>query len=187
MEHAIETMRAAVVGRYGPPEVIRIASAPRPKLGAHELLVRVLTASVTSADARLRGARFPRGFAAPARLAFGITGPRRQVLGGTFAGLIERTGSGVGGFRPGDPVCGMTGLRMGTHAEFVAVRADGVAPVPSDVSFEDAAGVLFGGTTALHFLRDRVPVGPGSSILINGASGAVGTNAVQLAKHYGAP
>lgn len=186
VEHPITTMRAAVVDRYGPPEVVRIASVPVPAVSGQDLLVRVLAAPVTSADARIRGARFPRGFAALARLGFGITGPRRPILGGTFAGVIERTTSSVDGHRPGDPVCGMTGLRMGTHAEFVVVRADRVAPIPANVSFEDAAGVLFGGTTALHFLRDRVSVRPGSTVLINGASGAVGTNAVQLAKHFGA-
>jgi NADPH:quinone reductase-like Zn-dependent oxidoreductase len=183
---AAPTMRAAVVDRYGPPEVVRVTSVPRPSPGQGELLVRVLAAPVTSADARIRGARFPRGFAFLARLGLGLTGPRRPVLGSSFAGLVERIGAGVDGSRPGDRVCGMTGLRMGTHAEFVAVRASEVAEVPSDVSIEDAAGVLFGGTTALHFLRDRASVGPGTSVLVNGASGAVGTNAVQLAKHLGA-
>lgn len=180
------TMRAAVVDRYGPPEEVRVTSVPRPGAGRGELLVRVLAAPVTSADARIRGARFPRGFALPARLGLGLTGPRRPVLGSSFAGLIERVGPGVDVFRPGDRVCGMTGLRMGTHAEFVAVRASAAATIPTGVSIEDAAGVLFGGTTALHFLRDRASVGPGTSVLVNGASGAVGTNAVQLAKHLGA-
>jgi NADPH:quinone reductase-like Zn-dependent oxidoreductase len=152
----------------------------------HALVVRVAAASVTSADARIRGARFLPGFALPARLALGVTGPRRRVLGSTFAGVVEEAGADVDGPRPGDAVCGMTGSRMGTHAEFVAVRATAAAPVPAGVTFEDAAGVLFGGTTALHFLRDRAAVGPGATVLVNGASGAVGTNAVQLARHLGA-
>ena len=186
MEGPVATMRAAVVDRYGPPEAVRVASVPRPAAGDGELLVRVVAAPVTSADARIRGARFPRGFGLPARLAFGLTGPRRPILGTSFAGLVERVGADVDGVRAGDAVCGMTGLTMGTHAEFVVVRATEVAPVPSGVAPEDAAGVLFGGTTALHFLRDRAAVGPGASVLVNGASGAVGTNAVQIAKHLGA-
>jgi NADPH:quinone reductase-like Zn-dependent oxidoreductase len=125
------TMRAAVLDRYGPPEVVRTAKVPRPRVRRGELLVRVLAAPVTSGDARIRGAHFPAGFGAPARLAFGFTGPRRRILGGTFAGLVESVGAGVDGFRAADPVCGMTGRKMGTHAEFVVLRADKVARVPS--------------------------------------------------------
>ena len=115
---AAGTMRAAVLDRYGPPEVVRVAEVPRPRAGSGELLVRVLATPVTSGDARIRGARFPPGFGLPARLAFGITRPRRRILGGTFAGVVETIGDGVDGFAPGDAVCGMTGTRLGTHAEF---------------------------------------------------------------------
>lgn len=180
------TMRAAVVARYGPPEVVRIVAVPVPTAGDDEVLVRVRAASVTAADARIRGARFPRGFGLLARLGLGLTGPRRRILGSTFAGSVEQVGADVEGLRPGDAVCGMTGSRLGTHAELVVVRADAVVPIPAEVGPDDAAGVLFGGTTALYFLRDRAAVGPGASVLVNGASGAVGSNAVQLAKHLGA-
>ncbi|GIU86930.1 MAG: alcohol dehydrogenase [Acidimicrobiia bacterium] len=183
---ATDVMRAAVVDRYGPPEVVRVAEVARPRVRRGEVLVRVAAAAVSAADARIRAARFPPGFALPARLAFGVTRPRRRVLGGTFAGFVETAGAGVGHLAPGDAVCGMTGSRLGTHAEYVAVRADRVARVPAGVGADDAAGVLFGGTAALHFLRDRAPVAPGASVLVNGASGAVGTNAVQLAVHFGA-
>ena len=183
---AVSTMRAAVVDRYGPPEVVRVAEVTRPRAGRGELLVRVLATPVTSGDARIRAARFPPGFGVPARLAFGITGPRRRVLGGTFAGLVEDVGPGVEGFRPHDAVCGMTGTRLGTHAEYVVVRSGKVAKIPEGVGAEDAAGVLFGGTAALFFLRDKASVAPGSTVLVNGAAGAVGTNAVQLAAHFGA-
>lgn len=181
----MSTMRAAVVDRYGPPEVVHVETVTRPPVAPGELGVRVLAAPVTSGDARIRGARFPHGFGFPARLALGITRPRRRILGMTFAGVVEGVGAGVDGFRPGELVCGMTGTRMGTHAEFVVVPADRVARIPEGVGAEDAAGLLFGGTTALHFLRDRASVAPGKSVLINGASGAVGTSAVQLAKHFG--
>ena len=179
-------MRAAVVERYGGPERVHIEEVPRPTPKGDEVLVRVRAAAVTSGDARIRGARFPKGFAVPARLAFGLRRPRRPVLGGTFSGVVEEVGPKATGWAPGDEVCGMTGLRMGTHAELVVVPAKRLARKPAEVSHDDAAGVLFGGTTALYFLRDRAPVVPGMTVLVNGASGAVGSNAVQLAKHFGA-
>ena len=179
-------MRAAVARRYGAPEVVVIADVPRPAPRADQVLVRVRAAAVTSGDARIRAARFPAGFGVLARLALGVRRPRRPILGGTFSGVVEQVGPRAGAFAPGDEVCGMTGIRMGAHAEHVAVPAAKVVRKPAGVSHEDAAGLLFGGTTALFFLRDKASVGPGTSVLVNGASGAVGTNAVQLAAHYGA-
>ena len=179
-------MRAAVVDRYGPPDVVRVADVPRPKPGAREVLVRVQAAAVTSGDARIRGARFPAGFGPAVRLAFGITRPRRRVLGSAFAGLVESVGAELDGVAPGRAVCGMTGTKLGAHAQYLVARADRVAQVPAGVAPDDAAGVLFGGTAALFFLRDKASVAPGMAVLVNGASGAVGTNAVQLAKHFGA-
>ncbi|MEU0159772.1 NAD(P)-dependent alcohol dehydrogenase [Streptomyces sp. NPDC006261] len=150
------------------------------------MLVRVKAVAVTSADARIRGARFPAGFGVPARLAFGLFRPRRTILGSSFSGEVEAIGKRVHGMSPGDEVCGMTGMRLGAHAEYVVVPAKKLARKPSAVSHEDAAGVLFGGSTALFFLRDKASVSPGMSVCVNGASGAIGTNAVQLAKHFGA-
>lgn len=180
------TMRAAVVDRYGPPDVARVVEVPRPSPGKGEVLVRVAAAAVTSGDARIRGAKFPAGFGLPARLAFGLRGPRRRILGMVFSGVIEDVGPGVATVAPGQSVCGMTGMSMGAHAGYVSVAAGRVAAVPSGVSHPDAAGLLFGGSTALHFLRDRASVRPGMEVLVNGASGAVGSNAVQLARHFGA-
>jgi NADPH:quinone reductase-like Zn-dependent oxidoreductase len=182
----VVTMRAVVVDRYGPPDVARIAEVPRPVPRKDEVLVRVVAAAVTSGDARIRGGRFPPGFALPARLAFGLRGPRRRILGMVFSGIIEEVGPGVANVAPGHAVCGMTGMSMGAHAEYVCVAARKVAAVPSGVSHSDAAGLLFGGSTALYFLRDKASVGPGMTVLVNGASGAVGSNAVQLATHFGA-
>lgn len=179
-------MRAAVVDRYGAPEVVRVVEVPQPTPRTDEVLVRVRAAAVTSGDARIRGARFPAGFAFFARPVFGIRRPRRPILGGTFSGQVEAVGACVRGFAPGDEVCGMTGARMGAHAELVAVRATRLARKPSAVTHDDAAGVLFGGSAALFFLRDKASVRSGTSVLVNGASGAIGTNAVQLAKHPGA-
>jgi NADPH:quinone reductase-like Zn-dependent oxidoreductase len=218
-------MRAGVVERYGPPSVVRIETVPDPVAGRGESLVRVMAATVNSGDARIRGARFPRGFALPARLAIGVRGPRAGVLGVVFAGVVEAgggrasageagggeagggeaagrragdadasggaplaggTGPAASGFAVGDRVCGMTGARLGAHAELVAVPDSRLARIPDGLSFDDAAGVLFGGTTALYYLRDLAALQPGEHVLVVGASGAVGTNAVQLAKHFGA-
>lgn len=200
-------MRAAVVRRYGGPEVVAIAEVPDPVPAPGEVLVRVAAATVNSGDARIRGARFPRGFGLLGRLALGLRGPRRPVLGVVFSGTVEAVGADASGRRGasaaaarggeasaltaaelavGDRVCGMTGARMGAHAELVSVPVSRLARVPDSVSHDDAAGVLFGGATARYFLRDKAGLRSGERVLVIGASGAVGTNAVQLAKHLGA-
>ena len=178
-------MKAAIVERYGTPDVVRLVELPTPEPRAGQVRVRVAVTAVTAGDARIRGARFPKGFGPLARLMFGVRGPRRKVLGNVFSGTVDAVGTGVTGLSPGDEVCGMTGPRMGAHAEYVVVPAAQAVPKPTGVSHEDAAGVLFGGTTALFFLRDQAALRPGASVLVNGASGAVGTNAVQLAAHLG--
>jgi NADPH:quinone reductase-like Zn-dependent oxidoreductase len=176
-------LKAAVYRRYGPPDVIRIEDVPTPDPGRNELLVRVRAASVSAGDARLRSARVPPGFGLVLRLAFGVTGPRKPILGWDFAGEVAAVGSVVSGFASGDKVFG---ARMGTHAEYVAVSTNSVAAMPRNLTFEDATALVFGGMTSLIFLRDKAKIQPGERVLINGASGAVGTAAVQLAKHFGA-
>ncbi len=177
-------MRAAVVDRYGPPEVVSVVERAAPVAGKGRVVVRVHATTLNSGDARIRGCRFPRGFAVPGRLALGIRGPRQPVLGVVYSGTVEAVGSGVDGFAVGDDVCGMTGAAMGAHAELVAARADRMTRKPADVSHEQAAAILFGGTTARHFLHDLLA--PGRRVLVNGASGAVGTAAVQIAHLAGA-
>lgn len=179
-------MRAARVDRYGPPETIRITAAPVPAPGPGEALVRVEAAAVTSGDARLRAGRFPRGFALPARLAIGVRGPRRKIPGVAFSGVVERLGHGVADMPEGDAVAGMTGARFGAHAEYLAVPAKALTPLSAGVTHADATGALFGGSTALHFLRDRAQIRSGQTVLVNGASGSVGSAAVQLAVRFGA-
>lgn len=178
-------MRAAVVHEYGAPGVVRVVETDTPTPGPKDVLVRVRSAAVTAADSRIRGARFPRGFGPFGRLAFGLRRPRRPVLGNTFSGVVEAIGDKVEGVAVGDEVAGATGLRMGTHAQYAVVPASRVVAKPAGVSHDDAAGVLFGGTTALFFLRDKATVRPGTTVLVIGASGAIGTSAVQLAKHFG--
>ncbi|MGH2727592.1 MAG: NAD(P)-dependent alcohol dehydrogenase, partial [Actinomycetota bacterium] len=143
--------------------------------------------TVSAGDMRLRSAKVPRGFGLFVRLAFGITRPRRPILGWELAGVVEEIGRSVTRFAVGDKVFATRGTRMGAHAEYVAAREDkAIAPRPANLSFAEAAALSFGGTTALVFLRDRGKIRPGERVLVNGASGAVGTAAVQLAKHFGA-
>ena len=179
-------MQAAVVEKYGPPEVVRIREVATPEPAAGEVLVKSHATTVNSGDARLRAARVPRGMALLVRLRVGITGPRQSILGFETAGEVEVVGEGVTDLQVGDRVVASRGFKFGCHAEKVAVKADGeVAKIPEGLSYADAVSLLFGGSTALHFLRKGKLAG-GESILVNGASGAVGTLAVQLAKHLGA-
>jgi NADPH:quinone reductase-like Zn-dependent oxidoreductase len=176
-------MKAAIYRRYGPPDVVRIADVPRPGIKPTEVLVKVRTTTVTAGDSRLRSGRVPRGFGVLMRLGFGILGPRKPILGWELAGEVVAVGQSVSSFAPGDKVFA---ARMGCHAEYVAVPADSVASMPPKLTFEEAAAIPFGGLTSLFYLRDKARIQPGERVLINGASGAVGTAAVQLAKYFGA-
>lgn len=179
-------MRAVTVDRYGPPEVAVVRDLPDPTPRTGEVLVRVEAAPVTSGDARMRAGRFPHGFGVLARAAIGFRGPRAGVLGVAFAGVVVAASPEVTTTAVGERVAGMTGVSLGAHAELVRVRADRLTPLPEALSPDAAAAALFGGATALDYLRDRARLASGESVLINGASGAVGSAAVQLARHLGA-
>jgi len=181
-------MKAAICRRYGPPSVITIEDRPEPLPGRGEVLIAIESAGLTSADARIRAARAPAGFAPFIRLAFGLTGPRRPVLGREYAGRVVALGDGVSRFRLGDEVFGITdGMRLGAHAERVAVRADGLIRTrPDGMIVPEAAAFFFGGLTAADFLLDQCKLQPGERLLVVGATGAVGSAAVQIAHHHGA-
>lgn len=179
-------MKTVFVPRYGPPEVVEFREIPTPSPRAGEVRIRVLAAAVTAADWRLRSGILPRGFGALRGLALGFGGPRKGVLGTDAAGVIESVGVGVARFQVGDPVIAFPGFAMGGHAEFLIMSANGcLAPKPANLTFEEAVALPFGGMTALDFLR-RGQVRAGERVLVNGASGNVGSAAVQLAKHFGA-
>ncbi|MBI4953718.1 MAG: NAD(P)-dependent alcohol dehydrogenase [Myxococcales bacterium] len=180
-------MRAAVVTRYGAPDVVVLRDVPRPAPGPRDLLIRVKATTVSSGDARVRARRVPEGMGLLMRLAMGWSGPRRSVLGTECAGVVEAVGAEVTRFRAGDAVIAFPGAAMGAHAAYVRVAEDGsVAPKPEALSWEEAAALLFGGTTALHYLRHEARVKPGERVLVLGASGAVGVAAVQIARREGA-
>ena len=171
-------MKAIVQDRYGPPATLRLSEVDKPVAGDDEVLVRVEAASVNARDWHTM-----RGDPYVARLALGFRGPKDKIPGTDFAGRVEAVGSAVTRFAAGDEVFGEV---AGAFAEYVRVPATLVEPKPVGFTFEQAAALPLAGNTALMGLRDLGRVGPGRQVLINGASGGVGTFAVQLAKAFGA-
>ena len=179
-------MKAVVYRRYGSPDVLELVDVPKPAPKDDEILIRVLATTVSVADWRARSLSVPPGFGPFARLVFGVFRPRQPILGTELAGEVAAVGKSVRNFKVGDQVFAFPGIGMGAHAEYKSMPENGaVALKPANLSYEEAAAISFGGTTALHFLR-KAKIQRGEKVLVNGASGAVGTAAVQLAKHFGA-
>lgn len=181
-------MRAAVCTRYGPPEVLQIRDVRAPVPGKRDVLVRVRAAAVNVSDLFARSGipTAPLVMRAMLRLVFGIRRPRRGIPGLVLAGEVAETGRSVTRFRAGDRVYAFTGFRFGACAEFAVVRESGiVARAPSGLAWEEAAAIPYGGLLALHALR-KATIRPGDPVLVYGASGAIGSAAVQIARHLGA-
>jgi NADPH:quinone reductase-like Zn-dependent oxidoreductase len=171
-------MKAVVYDRYGPPEVLRLEEVERPVPKDDEVLIRIRAATVTRTDTGLRGAEL-----FISRFVTGLLRPKHRILGSELAGEVEEVGQAVTEFKVGDHVFGVTG--SGTHAEFVSMpQSAPLAHKPASMAFEEAAAVCDGASLALACLR-QADLGEGRSILIYGASGSVGTAAVQLARHFG--
>ncbi|MBL4806746.1 MAG: NAD(P)-dependent alcohol dehydrogenase [Rhodobacteraceae bacterium] len=180
-------MKAITYKRYGGPEVLEISDVPMPTPKANEVLVKTFAATISTGDWRARSLTVPRGMGWAARLVFGVFGPRKQVLGTELSGVIAAVGLDVTKFKLGDEVFAFPGVGFGSHAEYRTMPEDGkILLKPHNLSFEQAAAIPFGGSTALDFLRNKGGIKAGESVLIIGASGAVGSAAVQLAKHFGA-
>lgn len=180
-------MKAIVCTQYGPPEVLEFKEIDKPMPKEHEVLVKIHATTVTRGDVRMRSFTVPPAQWLFARLYLGIRKPKRAVLGMSLAGKVESVGKNVTRFKEGDQVFGSTfGVNFGGYAEYKCFPEDGMLFIkPSNISYEEAAAVPGGSTTALRFLRQG-NIRRGHKVLIYGASGAVGTYAVQLAKYFGA-
>lgn len=179
-------LKAIFCRQYGPPEVLRIEDIEKPGPRDDEVLIQIRATTVTAGDCRVRGLKMPAGMGLIARLALGITKPRQPILGSELSGVVVAVGKSVRKFKVGDEVFAFTGVKLGCHAEFKCIpESGGVVLKPEVLSFEEAAAISTGGTTALAFLK-KANVQSGERVAVVGASGSVGSAAVQLAKHFGA-
>lgn len=181
-------MQAVLHTKYGPPEELQIAEVAQPVPKENEVLIKIHATTVTTSDCNIRNLTFvPAVFKLPTRLQFGFAKPNNPRLGLDLAGEVMSIGKQVTRFKVGDQVFGTTEPAFGAHAEYICLPADGVlAQKPANMTFEEAATVPVIGNTALHFIRDMGKVQAGEHVLIIGASGGIGTFAVQLARYYGA-
>ena len=181
-------MKAVVYRRYGPPDVLHIEEVPKPEPADDEVLIKVHASAVNRLDMHVREAEasYGLGYQLVARLVLGVRGPRHPIAGSEFSGQVAAAGAAVHEFKPGDEVFGVTGLRFGANAEYVAVRARSrIALKPGNITFDEAAGIADGFLSASGCLR-QAHLERGTTVLVYGASGSIGTAGVQLARHLGA-
>lgn len=181
-------MKAILHTKFGSPDELQLKEIDKPVPKDNEVLINIHATTVTSTDCNVRNFTFvPASFMIPARIMFGIFKPKINILGFDLAGEIEAVGKDVKRFKKGDQVFGGSGTDFGAHAEYKCMPEDGVLTIkPTNMAWEEAAAVFLGAHTALFFLKDKGDIQAGQKILIYGASGGVGTFAVQLAKYFGA-
>ena len=180
-------MRAVVYKKYGSADVLQVQTVKNPMPKDDELLIKVHAVEVTKTDCEMRGFNFQvKWFWLPLRIALGLLKPRKQILGGYFAGEVESVGKDVSKFKRRDQIFGAARLRLGAYGEYVCLPENyTLVPKPDNMSFEEAAAVPLGGLNALHFMRVAA-VMEGDKVLVNGAGGSIGTFVVQIAKTMGA-
>jgi len=179
-------MKAMVLTKFGPPDVLQLQEVAKPAPKDHEVLIRIDATTVTAADCELRSLKLPIWLRLPLRIYLGLIRPRNMILGQELAGEVEAVGNEVTRFRMGDQVFGWTGFRLGAYAEYTCLPEDGMLAIkPANMTYEEAAALPVGGLEAVHLLR-KGHIQSGEKILIHGAGGSIGTFAVQLARYFGA-
>ncbi len=181
-------LKAIICTKYGAPEVLQIQEVSKPIAKDNQILVKIVATAVNSGDVRARSLDVKGFRKIIMRLALGISKPRKPILGNTFSGIVESKGNKVSKFKVGDKVFGMTGFKFGTYSEYIAVNQNSnVLEMPKNATYEEAAAIIFGGQTAIHFLgKAQISEKSNQKILIIGATGSVGTAAIQVAKHHNA-
>lgn len=180
-------MKAVICTKYGPPEVLQIREVPKPVAKDNEILIKIMATTVNSGDVRVRGLDVGGLFMKTVmRLVLGFTKPRKHILGIVYSGVVEEVGAKVSKFKKGDKVFGMTGFNFGTYAEYIAVKEKSIlALMPKNASFEEAASLIFGGQSAIYFLeKAHIHQKTNPKVLIIGATGSVGSAAIQIAQYY---
>jgi len=181
-------MKAVICTNYGLPEVLQIQEVTNPIPNENQILIKIIATAINSGDVRVRSLDVKGFMKVIMRLVLGISRPRKPILGTVFSGVVESIGDNVSKFKIGDKVFGMTGYKFGTYAEYIAVNQNSnVLEMPKNATYEEAAAIIFGGQTAIHFLeKAKIAKKLNQKILIIGATGSVGTAAIQIAKHYNA-
>lgn len=179
-------MKAVICTKYGPPEVLQIQDVPKPIPKDNEILVKIVATAVNSGDVRVRSLDVKGFMKTVMRFVLGFSKPRKPILGTVFSGIVEQAGKNVSNFKIGDEVYGITGFEFGTYAEYIAVSEKSVVvKKPSNATFEEAAAICFGGQTAYYFLeKANISKKANLKVLVYGATGAVGTAAIQIAKYH---
>lgn len=180
-------MKVVVCTKYGEPEVLELKEVPKPIPKDNEVLIKIYATTVCAADYKVRSFDIPASFWLPARLMVGLRKPRKSILGMELSGEIEAIGKDVKLFKKGDKVFAATLQTFGAYAEYKCLPEDGpISLKPTNISLEEAAAIPIGARTAFHYLKTIGNIQPGQKVLVYGASGSVGTYAVQLAKYFGA-
>lgn len=179
-------MKAVICTSYGAPEVLTLQEVAKPHPKDNEVLVKIKASAVNSGDVRVRGLVVTGFLRIVMRIVLGFTKPRKPILGNALSGVVETVGNKVTKFKPGDEIFAATGFKFGAYAQYIALPQNGtITHKPQTASFNQAAAIIFGGMTAIYFLKKAgIDAKPNQQVLIYGATGSVGTAAIEIAKHY---